>query len=103
MGVTYTIFDILTECYSKLLLTNFATSPPLSSIFYESISIDVSKKVFVILCNLWICGKNVASSRSHYLYISSVLPCMLFELNLAFGKLQLQSNSVINFDQSLKF
>ena len=34
---------------------------------YKGISIDVSKKVYVILCNLWICNKNVASSRSPYL------------------------------------
>ena len=36
-------------------------------IYYESISIDVSRKVYVILCNLWICIKNVASSSSRYL------------------------------------
>ena len=37
------------------------------TIFYESISIDVSKMVYVISCNVWICSKNVASLRSHYL------------------------------------
>ena len=57
----------LTESYSKLLPTNSAMCRLFSCIFYESISIDVSKKVYVISCNLWICSKNAASSRSHYL------------------------------------
>ena len=45
--------------------TNSATCQLFSCIFYESISIDVSKKVDVMLYNLWICSKNVTSSRSH--------------------------------------
>ena len=57
----------LTECYSKLLPTNSGTCLLFYCIFYESISIDVSKKVYMISCNLWICSKNVASSRIHYL------------------------------------
>ena len=55
----------LTKCYSKLLPTNSATCRLFPCIFYKSISIDVSKKVYVILCNLWTRSKNVASSRSH--------------------------------------
>ena len=38
----------LTECYSKLLPTNSATYRLFSCIFYESISIGVSKKVYMI-------------------------------------------------------
>ena len=37
------------------------------SVFHKSISIDVSKKVYVMLCNLWICSKNLSSSRGNYL------------------------------------
>ena len=48
----------LTECYSKILPTNSATYRLFSCTFYETISIDVSKKVYVILCNIWICSKN---------------------------------------------
>ena len=57
----------LFECYSKLLPINSATCRLFSCIFYESINIDVSKKIDVILHNLWISNKNVAPSRSHYL------------------------------------
>ena len=52
---------------------------------YKGISIDVSKKVYVILCNLWICSKNVASSCSHYLQNRSVLPFVLFVLITKFS------------------
>ena len=57
----------LTECYSKLLPTTSATSGIFSCTFDESISIDVSKKAYVILCNFCTCSKNSASSRGHYL------------------------------------
>ena len=59
----------LTECYSKLLPTNFATCLLFFCTFYERIITGVFKKVYVILlCNIWICSFfNVVSSRSHYL------------------------------------
>ena len=68
-------FDILKEVdrnYSKCLPTKFATCWLFFWTYYESISIhiskknlcyveqllDISKKVYVILCNIWICSKN---------------------------------------------
>ena len=57
----------LTEYCSKLLAITFATCRLFSTTFYESITIDVSKKLYVVLCNFWICRKNIASSCSHYL------------------------------------
>ena len=81
----------LTECYSKLLLTTSATCRLFSCTFHESTNIDVTKKVDVILCNFWICSKNLTSSRGHYLQDRSVQDC-------SDGR-QLQSNSVIKFDQ----
>ena len=52
MGVTYAIFDILKEADWKLFQASgdkIAMCWLLSCIFYESISIDASKKVYVIL------------------------------------------------------
>ena len=57
----------LTKSYSKLLPTISATCRLFCCTFYDIISIDVSKKVYMILFNLCICIKNVASSRRHYL------------------------------------
>ena len=45
------------------------------------ISIDVSKKASVMLRNLWICSKNVASSRGHYLQNHDQIPGVVFALN----------------------
>ena len=52
---------------SKLLATTSSTCRLFSCTFDESISIDVSKKSYVMSCNLRICSKNVPSSRGHYL------------------------------------
>ena len=52
---------------SKLLATTSSTCRLFSCTFHESISINESKKVYVMLCNLRICSKNVSSSRGHYL------------------------------------
>ena len=57
----------LTGCYSKLLQTNSATCRLFSCAFYETMLIDVSKKGYVIFYSFWICSKNVASSRIHFL------------------------------------
>ena len=46
----------LTECYSKLLPTTSATCRLFSCTFQESKSVDVSKRVYVMLCNLWMCS-----------------------------------------------
>ena len=51
----------------QLLPTNSGTCLLFYCIFYESISIDVSKKVYMISFNLRIYSENVASSRSRYL------------------------------------
>ena len=58
------------------LRENSATCRLFSCIFYGSISTDVSKKVYVILCNL--CTENVASSR--VIICKSVLPCVSYVL-----------------------
>ena len=53
-----------------------------------------------MLSNLWIGSKNIASLRGNYLQNRSVLPCAVFVLiKLIIWRVQLQSNSVINFDQ----
>ena len=57
----------MTECYSKCLPTKSAMCRLFSCTYYENISIDVSRKVYVMLSNLWIWSKNVASSCCHYL------------------------------------
>ena len=49
-------------------------------LIFESINIDESKKVYAILYNLWICNKNVTSSRNDYLQNRDVLPCVFFVL-----------------------
>ena len=57
----------MTECYSKCLPTKSAVCRLFSCTYYENISIDVSRTVYVMLSNLWIWSKNVASSCCHYL------------------------------------
>ena len=59
MGVTYAIFDMLKETYWMLFqapANNSVMWQLFSCILYESITIKVSKKVYVILCKLWICS-----------------------------------------------
>ena len=46
----------LNECYSKLLPTTSATYRLFCFTFHESKSVDVSKRVYVMLCNLWMCN-----------------------------------------------
>ena len=76
----------LTECYSKLLLATSATYRLFSCTFHETMSIDLSKKVYLILYNIWVCSKNVASSHGH---------CLLWLSKYNIGQCQLQSNLVI--------
>ena len=61
--VTYAIFDILKEADWMLFQASADKFCYVSTILLYT---DVSKKVYVISCNLWICSKNVASSRWHY-------------------------------------
>ena len=70
----------MTECYFSLLATTSATCRLFSCTFHESICIDISKKVYVMLCKLWIWNKNVASSSGHDLWNRSGLPCVVFTL-----------------------
>ena len=83
IGVTYAILDILKETDWMLFqpsADNFATFWLFSSTFHEIISIDVSKKLHVMLRSLGICNKNVASSSGQYLWNRSVRPCVVFVL-----------------------